>query len=236
MREVNGEHACRRVGANVAADDRRAIHARFRMDRQQASASGLDQRRGRPLAGRHLDLGDRAVRRLPDRIHVLPEEQIPHGRVADHDHLVDGRRIDGEVLDRMRDVAGDRAAQQLAGMLGVVADARHDLGSAEALRVLERRVRNLLAGFEIEETEHDRRRAEVHREAMDRGGRPCDLFAVDQDAIAVTRHSGVERRALLCSRQRERLSLDSHLATPHRVAADDAIVCNERRLAREPEG
>ena len=41
VREIDRQHARRRVGADVAADDRRAVDARLRMDRQQAAAAGL---------------------------------------------------------------------------------------------------------------------------------------------------------------------------------------------------
>jgi hypothetical protein len=128
-------------------------------------------------------------------------------------------------------------------MIGVVADASHDLGSAEALRVLERGVGNLLAGFQIEEAEHDRRRAEVHREAVDRRRRSGDLLAVEQDAIAVACNSGIERCALVSLRlravryggQAEPRLLNPHLPSAHRVATHDAVIGGEGRLAREPE-
>ncbi len=35
VKDVDREHACRGVGADVAADDRAAVHARFGMNRQQ---------------------------------------------------------------------------------------------------------------------------------------------------------------------------------------------------------
>ena len=37
VREIDGEHARRGVGADVAADDRQAVDARLRVDRQQAA-------------------------------------------------------------------------------------------------------------------------------------------------------------------------------------------------------
>ena len=77
-------------------------------------------------------------------------------------------------------------------MLAVVADARHHVGAAEALRILERGVGDLLAGLQIEQPEHDRGGAQVHRDAVDRAGAARDLFAIDQDAIAIARHRGVE--------------------------------------------
>ena len=44
LRQVDRQHAGRRVGAEVAADDRHAVDARLRVDRQQALLAGL--RRG----------------------------------------------------------------------------------------------------------------------------------------------------------------------------------------------
>ena len=79
-------------------------------------------------------------------------------------------------------------------MLGVVRDARHHLGAAEALRILKRSVRDQLAGFEIEQPQDDGRGAEVHRDAMDRPGRALHFDAVDQDAIAIARDRGIELR------------------------------------------
>ena len=98
VREIDRQHAGRRVRAHVSADDRRAVDARLRMDRQQASPAGGRQAGGGPLALGHFDFRDRAVRILPDRIDALAEEQIAHGGVAHHHHLVDGPRIDREVL------------------------------------------------------------------------------------------------------------------------------------------
>jgi hypothetical protein len=83
----------RRVGANVAADDRQAVDPRVRMDRQQAATAPCRQARRRALAFRDLDLGDRSVRVLPDRVDALAEEQIAHRRIAGEHDVVDGQRI-----------------------------------------------------------------------------------------------------------------------------------------------
>ena len=67
-------------------------------------------------------------------------------------------------------------------MLGVVVDARHHVRAAEALRVLERGVGDQLAGLEIEQPEDDGRRAEVHREAVNRASSTRDFDPVDSNA------------------------------------------------------
>ena len=106
---------------------------------------------------------------------------------AGHDELVDRRRVHRELLDGVPQVPRQRPHQELAGMLAVVVDARHDLGAAEALRVLERRVGDELARLEIEQPEDDRRGAEIHREPVERARPAIDLDAVEQDAIPVAR-------------------------------------------------
>ena len=106
-------------------------------------------------------------------------------------------------------------------MLGVVVDPRHHVRAAEALRVLERGVGDQLAGLEIEQAEHDGRRAEVHRQAVDRAGRPrrfprrrCRMRSPSR----VT--AGSSARPACRAAQVERMPLESRmLAAPHRVAA-----------------
>ena len=91
-----------------------------------------------------------------------------------------------------RQIAGQRAHQQLAGMLGVVVDARHDVGAAEALRVLERGVGDQFAGLEVDQAQDDGGGAEVHGEAVDGTGGALDFDAVDEDAVAVAGDGGIE--------------------------------------------
>ena len=120
-------------------------------------------------------------------------------------------------------------------MLGVVMDPRHDVRAAEALRILERRVGDLLAGLEIDQPDDDGCGAEVDRETVNRAGRAGDVLAgrrVD-DAIAVAHDGGIERRRLVGGRKIERLSLDAHLSAPHRVALDLAAVGGDAALARQ---
>ena len=99
-------------------------------------------------------------------------------------------RIHREFLDGARQIARQRAHQQ-AAVFAVVADARHHVGAAEALRILERGVGDLLAGFQVEQAQHDRGGAQVHRDAVDRPRGARDLRAVDQDALAIARHRRV---------------------------------------------
>ena len=160
VREIDGQHAGGGVGADVAADDRQPVDAGLRVNRQQAAPSRRQQARRGALALRHFDLGDRAVRVLADRVHALPEEQIAHRRVADHDDVVNGLRIGGRSCDRMAQVTGERPHQKAAGMFGVVVDSGHDVRAAEPLRILERRVCDELAGLEIDQTDDDGRGAE----------------------------------------------------------------------------
>ena len=107
-------------------------------------------------------------------------------------------------------------------MPGVVMDPGHHVRAAEALRILERRVRDELAGFEIDQPDDDGGRPEVDREAVNRTGRAGDLFpghGVD-DTIALTHDRGIERRRLVGGRKVQRAPLDAHLAAAHRVALD----------------
>ena len=48
-------------------------------------------------------------------------------------------RIHGELFDGVREIAGQRAHEELAAMVGVVLNARHHFGAAEALRDFRRR-------------------------------------------------------------------------------------------------
>jgi hypothetical protein len=211
------------------------VDARIRLDRQQAAPAGRPQTGRRPLAVGQLDLGNRSVRVLSNRVHTLPEEQIPHRRVADEHDVVDGERIGRQVSNRVTQVTGHRPHQQAARMHAVVMDPGHDVRTAEALRILERRVRNLLTGFEIDQSDHDGGGPEVDREAVDRPGRTGDFFAgrrVD-DAIAVTYNRGIERGGPVGGRKMERPSLDAHLAPAHRVALHLAGLGGDATLTRQ---
>ena len=76
---------------------------------------------------------------------------------------------------------------------GVVADAVHHVAAAEALRVLERDDLERAAGQQVDELEHDGRRAEVDGDAVDAAAQRLDrLVAVVDDAVA-TRDDGVDR-------------------------------------------
>ena len=71
-------------------------------------------------------------------------------------------------------------------MHGVVVDPGHDVRPAKPLRVLERRVRDLLTGFEIDQPDDDGCRAEIDREAVNRTGGAGNFFAGRRlnDAVA----------------------------------------------------
>ena len=120
-------------------------------------------------------------------------------------------------------------------MLGVVVDPGHDVRAPEALRVLERGVRDLLAGLEINEPDDDGCGPQIDRQPVNRTGRAGDVFAARRidDAIAVTHDRGIERRLLVRRRKVERLPLDAHLSAPHRVALDLPGVGGDAALARQ---
>ena len=92
----------------------------------------------------------------------------------------------------MAQISGQRSHQQPSRVIGVVRNARHHLGPAEALRIFKRSVRNQLAGFEIHQPKHDRGGAQVHRNAVNRPGRAVYLDAIDQDAVSVPGYRRVE--------------------------------------------
>ena len=121
-------------------------------------------------------------------------------------------------------------------MLGVVMDPRHDVGPAEALRILERRVGDELAGFEIDQPEHDGGGAEVDREAVDRTGRAGDSSPVIASTMRSPSRTTADRAPRLAAgRKVERVPLDAHLAAAHRVALDLAGRRRDAALARQPE-
>ena len=101
--EPNREHAGRRIGADVAADDRKAVDAGRWMDGQETTPSGFDPA-GRPRASSDISISviDR-VRVLPDRIHALPEEDVAHRRIGGDNDLVNRLRVDRKVLNRVRE-------------------------------------------------------------------------------------------------------------------------------------
>ena len=89
VRQVDGEHAGGRIGAHVAADDWQPVDPGLRVEVEAEVPRGRDQAGGAAPALRQLDLRDRVVGALADRMHGKPEEQVAHGRVARDHHLVD---------------------------------------------------------------------------------------------------------------------------------------------------
>jgi len=144
-------------------------------------------------------------------------------------------RIDGERFDGVREIAGQRPHQEVAGVLRVVVDARHHVRTTESLRILERRVGNLLARLEVEEAQHDGRGAEIHREAVNRPGASSDLSSFNEDAIAVARHCWLELERTRTHRKPERMPLDLHLTAAHRVTRDDTVRADDACLTGKPE-
>ena len=168
------------------------------------------------------------------RVDALPEEQVAHGRVADHHHFVDGQRIYRKLLDGVRQVTCQRAPQQLAGVLVIVLDAGHHVGAAETLRVLEGGIGDHLAGFEVEETQHHRRGTQIHGQTVNRAVRAFDFDSVDEDSVAVASHGRIEWRRLVAHWEPERVALDPHMPPPHGMAADVGVLADHPALTREP--
>ena len=132
-----------------------------------------------------------------------------------------------------REIAGERAHQQLARMMRVVMNARHHIGAAEALRVFERSVGDQLAGLEVEQPQHDRGRAQVHGDAMERavdGDRSPSPSIRMRSPSRVTAGSSSTVRWLSGSSKAWR-SMRMCPAS-HRVAADLAVVRQERACGR----
>ena len=230
--QADRQHARRRIGPDVSADDREAVDAGLGMDREQAAPSRLGQAGRRSSSRLHVDLGDRAVGALSNRVHVLAKEDVAHRGIAHDDDLVDRPRIDRKLLDRVGEIAGERPPEQLASVFGVVVDARHHVGSAESLRILERRVGHELAGLEVDQANDNRRRTEIHREPVDRAARFVEHLAADpvDDPAALSYHRGIDRHLRLADRQVQRVALDAHVTAPHRVALDSARVGDDATL------
>ena len=171
MREVDGEHARRRVGAHVAADDRRAVDARLRVQSAAGTARPVSTRlvpSRRPSCA--FDLRDRPVR-ASGRSSTRSAGR--RGRASSSCRRRRPRRwsrIDGQLLDRVAQVAGQRPHQQPAAVRRVVVDARHHVRAAEPLRVLERRVGDQLARLEVEQPQ--RRSSSCRGRSRGRGWRP----------------------------------------------------------------
>ena len=89
----------------------------------------------------------------------------------------------------------------LPGCTRIVVDARHHVGAAEALGILERGVGDQLAGLQVEEAQHDGGGAEVHGDAV--GGRSAEPSTSRARVGSPTA-----------------LPLDAHVAAPHGVAAN----------------
>ena len=155
-------------------------------------------------------------------MHILPEEKIAHRRVAHDHHLVDRFRIDGELFDGVACVARQRPHQQLAGVIGVVGNARHDFRPAKALRILKRSVRDQLAAFQIDQPQDNGRRPQIHGDAVNGSRGALHFDAVDEDAVSVARDRRIEFELVMAHRQPERLPLDAHVSAPHGVAANVA--------------
>ncbi len=97
---------------------------------------------------------------------LWPKKQIAHGGIAHHHHLVNAARGDRKFLDGVAQVTGQRPPQQFARMLAVVMDARHHVGTAEPLRVFERRIGDAGAGLQVEKTQHHGGGSQVHGDAV----------------------------------------------------------------------
>ncbi len=120
-----------------------------------------------------------------------------------------------------REIAGQRAHEELAAMVGVVLDARHHFGAAEALRVFKGGDSEDRAGAEVEETKDYGGGAEVESEAV----------GVQASWPVAPRTTALRR----LDRPGGLSPLHLHGAAAHGVAADVADGCGWVRLAREAE-
>ena len=86
---ADGQQARCDVRADMTADERRGVDVGLG-EHPQTQVLGADVEGGcRARARLHLQLDDRLVRLLADRLNVEAEEDVPHGGVADDDDLVD---------------------------------------------------------------------------------------------------------------------------------------------------
>src|SRR6202034_1421771 len=105
-------------------------------------------------------------------------------------------------------------------MAGVVCDARHDLGAAEALRIFKGGVGNQLSIFEVQQAHDHGRCSKIHRDSVNGTSGSLDFDSVNQDAVSVTRHSRIERESLTASGQAVCLPFNAHVSAAHGVAAN----------------
>src|ERR1041385_5043859 len=104
----------------------------------------------------------------------------------------------------MSDVTRHRALQKLAAVFCVVMNPRHDIGTAEPLRIFKRSVGNDFTGFQIQKPDHNRGGAQVHRESMNWAVVAINLLTLQKNSVAVTSYGRIELKLFLSSWQLER--------------------------------
>ena len=183
------------VAADMARDERRADDAAVRVHEQADLVGAPRQPGGIGTALEDRSLRGRLVGHLADRRDVEVEEEVAHRRVRDDHRLVDLVAVDAErevhVAQRLVEPAPERRAHR-ARVVALVRDPRHDVAAAEALRVLERASGHDQAGQQVDEPEHDGRRADVDGETEHVRARQVDGDAVVADGMLVARHDGVD--------------------------------------------
>src|SRR5262249_47601621 len=141
-------------------------------------------------------------------------------------------RISGQSFDRSRHVSEECALEEPAMMFAVEANPRHDIRSAKALWIFQRLRRDQVPAFQIVESQHDCRRADVDGETMNWTVRLGDRLTIEQHLASVANRSRIERRHLLW--QSDGFSFDAQRTTPQRVATHFPGGCDPRS-ARQTE-
>ena len=219
-RQAGGQQAGGGVRPDVGADQRQRVNPAVGMDRQQRLFAALGQVGAGAFALAKLVLGDRSIRHLAKRIHVQPEEQVAHDRVADQHHLVNAPGRHAERLDRPAHVTGERTAQQPALVVSVELHPRQYVGAAEALGILERLAGLDAAGLEINQAHRHSGGAQVHGQTVQRAGGSVDFLAIEQHPVAIACHRRVKRRRLVEARQANAVLLDLNRAALQCLAAN----------------
>ena len=139
----NGEQIGCYIRPDMTANDRTTIDVRSGEDTQSNFTSCRVQGGGVSNAAAILYFDDRPVRLLANRLDVYIEEHVPHSGVADDHDLVDLSTVEAERTGHIADLEVNRREHHLpqlsVELASIVGNAVHDVASAEALRVFERR-------------------------------------------------------------------------------------------------
>ena len=128
------------------------------------------------------------------------KEEVPHGRVAGHCHLVNLLATNAQPLADLTDLiveALDYGLVQLALKRStIVGNPIHDVASAESLRVLEGSDRPGVATFQIHQFDHHGGGSQIHGQPVQTSPEAVDDLPVIGNRVSLTGHHRIQPQCL----------------------------------------